>query len=139
MKRFMFFCVAAFWGSVLSIWTFAVLAESARQTPARSVTSQVSAESPTKDPTTSGSRVITTAELSGHASPADCWFAIDGVVYDITAYLPSHPTPPQVVTAWCGKDASEAYHTKGYGKPHSPAADQLLDDYRIGALSLTAD
>lgn len=36
----------------------------------------------------------TLAELATHDQADDCWMAIDGVVYDFTAYLPQHP-PPQ--------------------------------------------
>jgi cytochrome b involved in lipid metabolism len=114
----MFFCVAAFWGSVASIWTFAVLAEG------ESSTGQEAAE-----------RVITLEELTRHDVADDCWKAIDGVVYDLTDYLPLHPTPLVVMTQWCGKESSEAYHTKGYGRPHSPAADALLPRYRVGVLA----
>jgi cytochrome b involved in lipid metabolism len=119
VKRFMFFCVSAFWGSVLSIWTFAVLAGS---------------EVPD-----AADRVVTLDELARHASADDCWMAIDGVVYDFTDYLPLHPTPPVVMTPWCGKEASEAYHTKGYGRPHSPAADAMLPESRVGTLAEFAD
>lgn len=113
----MFFCVAAFWGGVVSIWTFAVLAEGGP--PA----DQERAE-----------RVVTVDELALHDSADDCWKAIDGVVYDLTDYLPLHPTPLVVMTQWCGKESTEAYHTKGYGRPHSPAADALLPQYRVGVL-----
>lgn len=118
----MFFCVSAFWGSVVSIWAFAVLADGA-----------ASAVAPAEGG--NGDRVVTADELARHASADDCWMAIDGVVYDFTAYLPQHPTPPVVMTVWCGKEASEAYHTKGYGRPHSPAADAMLPAYRVGVLA----
>ena len=118
MKRFMFFCVSAFWGAVLSIWAFAVLAGSEAPSDAAAA-----------------DRMVTPDELAGHASADDCWMAIDGVVYDFTHYVPLHPTPPVVMTPWCGKEASEAYHTKGYGRPHSPAADAMLPGFRVGTLA----
>ena len=33
---------------------------------------------------------ISPAELAGHASADDCWMAIEGEVYDVTAYIPQH-------------------------------------------------
>ncbi|MCK7475141.1 MAG: hypothetical protein MZV49_20135 [Rhodopseudomonas palustris] len=72
------------------------------------------------------------AELAQHATPQSCWMAINGAVYDITAYLPDHPSRPQIIEAWCGKEASDAYATKTRGRPHSREADQLLPKYRIG-------
>jgi cytochrome b involved in lipid metabolism len=79
-------------------------------------------------------RSFTLAELARHGSAADCWMAIDGQVYDFTAYVPQHPAEPALLLAWCGKEASEAYRTKTKGRPHSAYADQLLPRYRIGLL-----
>jgi cytochrome b involved in lipid metabolism len=71
-------------------------------------------------------------ELAQHNSADDCWMAIRGKVYDFTAYIPDHPTPAHVMTDWCGKEATEAYETKGYGAPHSDFADELMEPYLIG-------
>lgn len=75
---------------------------------------------------------ISAHELAGHAEEGDCWMAINGEVYDVTEYLPDHPSRPAIILAWCGREASEAYRTKGKGKAHSAAANQLLTSYRIG-------
>ncbi|MFU8817051.1 MAG: cytochrome b5 domain-containing protein [Pseudomonadales bacterium] len=79
-------------------------------------------------------RVIPLAEVQQHDSLDDCWMAIDGEVYDLTDYVPQHPTPPAVLAPWCGSEATEGMRTKGYGRDHSPAAWAMLDDYRIGTL-----
>lgn len=60
--------------------------------------------------------------------------ASDGQVYDLGSYLPGPPADPEVIPAWCGREAGEAYRTKQKGRPHSARADHLLDTYRIGAL-----
>ncbi len=73
-------------------------------------------------------------EVAFHAKEEDCWMAINGKVYDLTAYLPEHPSRPTVILSWCGKEATEAYRTKTKGRPHSPMADQLLERYQIGLL-----
>jgi cytochrome b involved in lipid metabolism len=80
-------------------------------------------------------RLIPATELSKHTVPGNCWMAIRGSVYDLSAYLPQHPSPPEIVTSWCGKEATEAYDTKTKGRPHSPFADELLAKYRIGMLA----
>jgi cytochrome b involved in lipid metabolism len=80
-------------------------------------------------------KIIPAAELAEHSALEDCWMAIRGDVYDLSAYLPEHPSPPRIVTKWCGKEATEAYNTKTKGRPHMPYADELLADYRIGALA----
>ena len=121
MKRFMFACFVAFWSSVLSIWAYAALA--------------AGSDDGTSTGAADADRTISRDELARHATPEDCWMAIDGVVYDFTDYLPQHPAPPVVMTTWCGREATEPYRTKGYGRPHSPAADALLPAYRVGRLA----
>ena len=76
----------------------------------------------------------TLAEIARHADAKSCWMAIDGVVYDFTAYLPQHPADPQAMLKHCGREASEAFRTKDAGRPHSPYAARLLGTYRIGTL-----
>ncbi|MCI4678661.1 cytochrome b5 domain-containing protein [Rhodoblastus acidophilus] len=77
-------------------------------------------------------------EVATHASPGNCWMAIHGKVYDVTPYLPDHPSRPEVIEGWCGKEASKAYDTKTKGRRHSEAADRLLERYFIGDLKPTA-
>lgn len=76
----------------------------------------------------------TFAEVARHADAGSCWMAIDGGVYDFTAYLPRHPAPPQAMLRHCGKEAGEAFRTKDAGRPHSPYARKLMEEHRIGAL-----
>lgn len=80
-------------------------------------------------------RTIALTELAQHGTSQSCWMAIQGAVYDISAYVPEHPSRPEVVLAWCGKDASHAYATKMRNRPHSPAADGQLAQYRMGTLA----
>jgi cytochrome b involved in lipid metabolism len=79
-------------------------------------------------------RVISKEELAKHDNKDSCWKAIHGKVYDVTDYIPDHPTPPVVMYEWCGKESTEAYDTKGYGRPHSKAADAMLKDMLVGRL-----
>ena len=74
-------------------------------------------------------------ELVSHVTPENCWMAIRGSVYDLSAYLPEHPSRPEVILPWCGKEATEAYNTKTKGRAHKPYADDLLAQYRIGKLT----
>ena len=83
-------------------------------------------------------RRITPTELARHAHSHDCWLAIDGAVYDVSTYGPLHPAEPEVLSVWCGREASAAYRTKGYagsGRPHSARADAMLPRYRVGTLA----
>lgn len=83
-------------------------------------------------PAVATERTLTLIEVAGHDKADDCWMAIDGVVYDFTRYVPEHPSNPDVLLPWCGKEATDAYRTKTRGRPHSAYANQLLPQYRIG-------
>jgi len=78
---------------------------------------------------------ISMEQVAAHNTAEDCWMAIEGKVYDISAYIPEHPTPASVLTSWCGKEATEGMRTKGYGRDHSPTAWRMLDDYLVGELA----
>ena len=73
-------------------------------------------------------------EVARHADESDCWMVINGKVYELSTYLPDHPSRPSIILPWCGKEASEAYRTKMKERPHSPQADRLLEIYYIGPL-----
>lgn len=118
MSRKLFLVATAlFWLAILAAWL------AGRMEPA-----------PPHEPPASVSTRFTLAEIAQHDREADCWMAINGKVYDFTAYIPEHPSRPAIILSWCGKEASEAYRTKMKGKPHSPMADELLGTYEIGSL-----
>ena len=118
MRQLYLFATISFWLLIALAW-------------ASSVWTPVAEEASTASP----KRVILEEELAKHARPEDCWMAIHGSVYDLTAYLPEHPSRPGIVEPWCGKEATEAYDTKTKGRRHSANADKLLAQYRIGTFA----
>jgi cytochrome b involved in lipid metabolism len=134
MRKLFFAATGLFWFAVM---VFAVAGTSTTPEPAPAgvpAPSATLAPLPPKPPAVQEQR-YTLADVARHATEADCWMAINGVVYDFTAYLPDHPSRPSVILPWCGKEATEAYKTKTKGRPHSPGADQLLPTYRLGLLA----
>jgi cytochrome b involved in lipid metabolism len=117
MKQFIYSVFVAFVASVATIGILATLSSSPEE---------FAAEKP---------RVISLQELARHNTAADCLMAIEGNVYNLSKYIPMHPAAPKVLTDWCGKEATEAFNTKGYGRPHSPAARAMLPDYIVGRLA----
>lgn len=117
-RKLFLLATVLFWLAVLAAWA------GSRWWPA-----------PPTEPVLAAEKRFTPAEVARHASADDCWMAIGEQVYDLTSYLPEHPTRPAIIVPWCGKEASEAYRTKNKGRPHSPEADQLLAAYRIGRLA----
>lgn len=113
MKKLCYSAFIAFWSSIATLLAVQVMAtDEAAPAPSASVYSL--------------------EDIAAHNSQADCWVAIEGKVYDISAYIPNHPAPPTVLVPWCGKVATEGMRTKGYGRDHSPAAWGMLDSYQIG-------
>ena len=45
----------------------------------------------------------TLADVASHAVKADCWMAVEGKVYDVTSFIPSHPGGEAILLG-CGKD-----------------------------------
>lgn len=87
-------------------------------------------------------REITLDELAQHDHRESCWKAINGRVYDITDYVPNHPTPEHVLTRWCGQESTAAWDDIAGGRGHSASAAAMLERYRIGVLAgsgLTAE
>lgn len=79
----------------------------------------------------------TLEEISQHAIKDDCWFAIDGAVYDVTPFIAKgiHPGGAEILKG-CGKDATELFHSKaGRGVDHSETAQSNLPQFKIGELS----
>lgn len=124
-RRLFILATAVFWCGVLGFWLAGRLAGPLLQ------------EAPpvAQPPALPAERPLSLADVAAHGVPEDCWMAIDGQVYDLGAYLPEHPSRPAIINPWCGREASQAYHTKGKGRPHSAEADQLLATFRIGRLA----
>jgi cytochrome b involved in lipid metabolism len=119
MKRTVFAAFVAFWSSLATLVAVDLLSPEAI------------AATTTEPPPAA----ISVDAVAAHASGDDCWVIIEGKVYDITAYIPQHPTPAAVLLPWCGRDATEGMRTKGYGRDHSPAAWGMLEHYLKGPLA----
>ena len=116
MRKLFLLATVLFWAVVLGLWLLARTAPFPEPMP-------VPVE-----------KNYSLAEVARHGAENDCWMAIDGQVYNLTGYLPEHPSKPSIILPWCGREASDAYRTKTKGRAHSPAAAQLLPAYRIGRL-----
>ena len=109
---------------------------SATNAPAGVTAPGSTGNSPSATPKATVSEGITMQDVAGHDNASSCWIVVDGIVYDITTYISKHPTQPEVVLAWCGKEATQAWDTKGgTGDSHSNRAEATLDTYAIGKLA----
>jgi cytochrome b involved in lipid metabolism len=122
MRKLFIGSTAAFWTVVGGLW---LAADSAAEY------TDIQSPSPAK-------KSYSLQDVVSHNTTSDCWMAIHGQVYDVTTYLPDHPSRPEVIERWCGKEASEAYDTKTKGRPHSQEASRQLESYLIGRLTEAA-
>lgn len=81
-----------------------------------------------------GAERLTSAEISKHNNPADCWMIYSGKVYNITSYFGQHPGGDGALSSYCGKDGTVAFNSEG----HSSYALSLLGNYYIGDFNSTA-
>lgn len=105
-------------------------------TPAAGTTAAAGTTTPVASTAPAVANDITLQQVSTHNSAASCWIIVNGIVYDITSYIPKHPTDESVLLAWCGKESTQAWEDKGgIGKSHSSRAEAALDTYEIGRLN----
>lgn len=76
------------------------------------------------------STTYTMSQVASHNSESSCWMVINGNVYDVTSYIPEHPTI--TITDGCGIDATSMYEEIA---KHQGRANSTLADYLIGTLS----
>jgi predicted heme/steroid binding protein len=103
-------------------------------TPSQPVTPPTTSPTPTPKPTTpppapSG---YTMADVAKHGDAASCWTAINGSVYDLTAWIARHPGGEGAILSICGADGSAAFNDQhgGQGRP-----ERILESYKIGPLN----
>jgi hypothetical protein len=93
-------------------------------TPTPAVTS-----TPTPTPTIAG---YTMAQVRANNSARSCWTAIDGVVYDLTRWISSHPGGAGAILFLCGTDGTNAFNAQ-HANQARPAI--RLDGYKLGPLN----
>lgn len=78
----------------------------------------------------------TLADIAEHATADDCWFAIEGKVYNVTDFIASgkHGGGDAIIKG-CGLDATEMFNNRdGEGSSHSETARSFLPNFEIGTL-----
>jgi hypothetical protein len=86
---------------------------------------------PTPTPTVAKSG-YTMADVRANATPAKCWTAIDGNVYDLTRWISSHPGGASPIRFLCGIDGTNAFKAQ-HANQSSPMA--RLSSYLLGPLT----
>jgi hypothetical protein len=74
----------------------------------------------------------TMADVKAKNTPAKCWTAVDGFVYDLTSWIASHPGGSSSIKSLCGTDGTSAFASQ-HGSARTP--NQRLDSYLLGPLT----
>lgn len=74
----------------------------------------------------------TLADVAAHNEEASCWTAINGQVYDLTAFIKKHPGGDRNILRICGIDGSQAFNAQHGGKTRP---EETLAWFEIGTLS----
>lgn len=79
---------------------------------------------------------LSAAEVAKHNTASDCWSVINGNVYDLTGFLPSHPGGQSVIEAICGKDGTKAFAAQHQGQQRPKIE---LEPLLVGAFGAAAN
>ncbi|KAK3327928.1 mitochondrial cytochrome-like protein b2 [Cercophora scortea] len=52
---------------------------------------------------------VSIEDLSKHATREDLWLAVNGIVYDLTEFAPTHPGGLHILVGFAGRDATSIY------------------------------
>ena len=98
------------------------------------INANVNSNTNTNTNTSTASGGYTMVQISVHSSAQDCWLLISNKVYNVTNYINQHPGGSQMITNWCGQEATQAFATQDGNGRHSGRAQQMLGGYFIGNL-----
>lgn len=87
---------------------------------------------PASTSTTTAGSGLTMAAVAQHASASSCWSAINGTVYDLTAWISAHPGGPGVIKGLCGGDGTAAFTSQHGGQRR---AETQLSAFKLGKLA----
>ena len=80
------------------------------------------------------SQVISTTELARHNSSTSCYIAFQGIVYDITSFIPRHEGGAQILQE-CGKQVDDFSAIHPGGNFDSRKIQSQISGFKIGTLS----
>ncbi len=81
--------------------------------------------------TTTKNISITMQEVSTHKDAFSCWSVINGSVYELTAWIGSHPGGQETILSICGKDGSSMFDGQ-HGESRRVLS--ILGKFKIGTI-----
>ncbi len=120
-------------GTTKPVTSLPTTPKSGSGTPVSSTPTPTPAPTPTPTPAPTPVQVgITLAQVSQHNSRTSCWSAINGIVYDLTSWIPNHPGGEGRILKICGKDGSSSYNGEHGG---SSRIGIILEGFKLDVLA----
>ena len=94
-------------------------------------TTATQGEQATSTGTVSTEKFFSLTDIATHSGRASCYSAIEGKVYDLTAWIDQHPGGAQNILSICGKDGTAAFVAQHGGKQKQA---DILKTFLIGEL-----
>jgi cytochrome b involved in lipid metabolism/uncharacterized membrane protein len=104
-------------------------------TPTPTPTKTTPTPTPTKTTPKPTAGTYTKAQVATHKTGSDCWSIVNKKVYNLTAYVSSHPGGAAVISAICGKDGTAGFTGQHGGQP-TPTS--VLSGLLIGTLAASS-
>jgi cytochrome b involved in lipid metabolism len=119
------------WNKGVAVKASAKPSATATTKPTTSASATPSAAAPTTTKPSTAATVAagyTMAQVKANKSRSKCWSAINGNVYDLTAWIGSHPGGESSIESLCGTDGSASFNAMhaNKSKPESRLASYLL-------------
>ena len=106
-----------------------IFGEVVRGAAATPTATSAASATPTPVATTSG---YTMSQVAANNSAKSCWAVIEGSVYNLTAWINSHPGGSSAILSLCGTEATSSFKGK-HANQSRPAAQ--LSGYLLGVLA----
>ena len=76
---------------------------------AQSVATSAEVAQADSTPAAPKSKVFTLADVGKHNTENDCWVVVNGMVLDVTNFMPDHPGGKKAIMIYAGRDATEEF------------------------------
>ncbi len=115
----------------LYVWNTETSYSSMERKTTATTPQSTSTETATSSTTSGATASFTLLEVKQHADATSCYSAINGNVYDLTAWVDKHPAGRLKILLICGKDGSTLFNLQHGGKQKEA---DILARYKIGVL-----
>lgn len=116
---------------------FILLQKSPATNQQTTTTNSTASTSSSVTPSTSGNtgaKKYTLAEISAHSTETDCWTAVNGKIYNVSAFIKNHEGGERSILEACGVDSTLAFQRER-AHQREDSESMLDNNYLVGTLA----